>query len=165
MQIASQVIEQLNGYLAIELTGHRQYLRNSRSCAHWGLERLAAIEYDYATEEMQHAARLADQILLIEGQPDFAAACVLAPAATAIEQLAQDHALVARACEFLAESIAVCENAGDYASRELLVEMLDDEQRHIDWLETELEQARRIGEPNYLQSQLCKYRDDKIGSD
>jgi len=156
MQGSARVIEYLNAYLAIELTGHRQYLRNSRSCANWGFDRLADMQYDYSVEEMEHAVKLADRILFLEGEPDFSASAVIESAATPIDQLQQDLALIKRARRVLGEAIAHCEQQEDFVSRGLLAAMLEDEEQHTDWLETELELVERIGLQNYLQSQQRK---------
>lgn len=149
-----EIIELLNEYLAIELTGHRQYLRNSRACKHWCFGRLASIQYDYSLEEMEHAAALIDRILFLEGDPAVDTPTRLEPAGSAIEQLQQDLALVGRACSQLRGAISHSEALGDFASRDLFLVMLKDEEEHIDWLETELDLAERIGAENYLQSQL-----------
>jgi len=153
MKGSADIIERLNSYLSIELTGHRQYLRNSRTCAHWGFTRLAEIQYAYAIEEMEHAAEIADRILFLEGEPDMSAAARIGPVATLTGQLQQDLTLVEHACVVLGEAIARCEQQGDFVSRDLLTTMLDDEERHTDWLETELGLVERIGLDNYLQSQ------------
>jgi len=154
MQGNHEVIGLLNEYLAIELTGHRQYLRNSRACKNWGFGRLAAVQYDYALEEMEHAATLIDRILFLEGEPAVGVSAELAPAGSAVEQLEQDLALVGRACSQLRNAVSRSEALGDFASRDLFAAMLEDEERHTDWLETELGLVERIGVENYLQSRL-----------
>lgn len=149
-----KVLDGLNGYLSFELTGHRQYLLHAGMCRHWGFERLARIQDDYSAEETQHAARIITRILMLGG---VAAPRELRPivgAPTVPEQLELDRELVSQAMVHLRAAIADCEAGRDYVSRDLLREMLDDEENHLDWLDTEVALIGKLGLQNYLQSQL-----------
>lgn len=153
MQGEPKVLAGLNEYLSFELTGHRQYLIHAAMCRHWGFERLARIQDAYSAEETQHAARIIARILLLGGT---AAPRELGPVAggtSVSEQLARDHALVAGAITHLRAFIGDCERSADFVSRDLMREMLDDEERHLHWLDIELGLVARLGLPNYLQSQ------------
>lgn len=150
----ASVIADLNHYLSFELTGHRQYLLHSGMCRHWGFERLARIQQEYSTEETQHAARIIARILLLGGTaaPKELRAIVGAPSVP--EQIELDRQLVSDALTQLRDAAENCEKRDDYVSRDLLREMLDDEERHLHWLEIEAGLIDKVGLENYLQSQL-----------
>lgn len=154
MQGDAGVIERLNGYLQIELTGHKQYLLAAAACAHAGLGRLREAQTAYVHEETAHAERILQRILLLGGVPVPTDLGVAAPAATAEEQLRRDEALVARAIDYLRGAVAYCASVGDEGSRALLLEMLVDEEQHLDWLEQQLRLIATLGAPAYLQQQL-----------
>ncbi|MCG3200720.1 MAG: Bacterioferritin [Gammaproteobacteria bacterium] len=147
------VVSGLNEYLSYELTGHRQYLLHAGMCRHWGFERLAAIQDAYCAEEIRHAAKIIARILLLDGTPappDFGA---IVGAPTVPEQLALDRALVGRAIAHLRTAIAGCEHSHDFVSRDMLREMLDDEEHHLHWLDTQTVLINQVGLENYLQTQ------------
>lgn len=154
MKADPKVLAALNEYLSYELTGHRQYLIHAAMCRHWGLQRMARIQEAYSAEETQHAARIIDRILLLDGQATPRELGPVAGGATLATQLARDHDLVGRAIVHLRAAIGDCEDSGDFVSRDLLREMLDDEEHHLHWLDTETRLAGQLGEQNYLQSQL-----------
>lgn len=149
----AKVVADLNEYLSFELTGHRQYLLHAGLCRHWRFERLAKLQHDYSAEETQHAMRLIARILLLDGSaaPRELRPIVAAPSVP--EQLALDHSLVAQAIAHLRSAITHCEKVRDFVSRDLLAEMLDDEERHLHWLDTETALIGKLGIENYLQSQ------------
>ncbi len=149
-----QVISYVNQYLSIELTGHKQYLLHSRMCENWGLARLKEIQEKYSNDETQHAAKLMARILFLEGQPGLQDFGQIAVSGTVAEQLKLDFDLVTRAIQLLREAVAYCENKNDFVSRDLFQEMLDDEEEHIHWLETQLALIQKVGLQNYLQSQM-----------
>lgn len=144
----------LNRYLAFELTGHRQYLIHAAQCRHWGYERLARIQGDYSAEETRHAADLMARILLLHGVPTVSELGDCTGAGSVADMLARDHALVVAAHDHLRAAIERCETRHDFVSRDLLSTMLDDEEQHLHWLETELDLRAALGEENYLQAQL-----------
>lgn len=150
----AKVLAHLNEYLSYELTGHRQYLVHAAMCRNDGLQRMARIQEAYSAEETQHAARILDRILLLGGVAAPREFGPIAGGPTLAAQLARDHALVAGAIAHLRAAVGDCEACGDYVSRDLLTEMLDDEERHLYWLDTEMRLAAQLGEHNYLQSQM-----------
>lgn len=146
------VIAHLNAYLAFELTGFKQYLLHSRHCADRGYTRLAEIQREYSTEEAVHAGKVMDRILFLEGQPALEDQRLIARADTVPGQIELDLGLVNGAIALLREAVPGCEQASDYVSRDLLREMLDDEERHAHWLEVQLALIASLGLENYLQS-------------
>lgn len=149
----ARVVADLNEYLSFELTGHRQYLIHTGMCRHWGFERLAKIQGAYSAEETGHAARIIARILLLGGAATPREFGPIAGAAGVPAQLALDRGLVGGAIVHLRAAIAACEHSRDFVSRALLREMLDDEEHHLHWLDTELALIDQIGLQNYLQSQ------------
>ncbi len=147
-----KTIEFLNRYLATELTGHHQYLEHARVLKNWGVTGLAGHEDEYAKEEQTHAARIADRILFLEGAPEFRTIGTLAIGTDVKQILGCDLGLVRQAQTLLREGVAHCESAADYVSRDLLREMLDDEEQHAYWLEIQLALIVKIGLANYIQS-------------
>src|SRR5690606_24255524 len=116
----------------------------------WGLKELAEHEYKESIDEMKHADQLIERILFLEGLPNLQNLGKLLVGQSPRECLACDLKLEQQAVPDLKAGIAYCEQIGDYVSRELLVSILDSEEEHIDWLETQLELIERIGEQNYL---------------
>jgi bacterioferritin len=149
-----QVIEHLNKILANELTAINQYFLHSRMFGNMGLKRLEAHEYHESVDEMKHADALVQRILFLEGQPSMQHLHKLHIGKTVKDMLGGDLKLEHAAHPALKEAIAHCESVGDYASRELLVSILESEEEHIDWLETQLELIERVGLQNYTQSQM-----------
>lgn len=148
------VIAYLNKVLYNELTAINQYFLHAKMLKNWGLKELAEREYKASIEEMKHADALSDRILFLEGLPNFQALGKLRIGENPVEILRCDLALENEAVAVLREAVAYAESVGDYISRELFVEILDSEEEHIDWLETQLDLVQRIGEPNYLLTKL-----------
>ncbi len=150
----SRVIELLNEYLQIELTGHKQYLLAAATFERWGLTRLRDAEKAYSHEETDHAAVILHRILLLEGTPNLSdAGAVSAPASTT-EQLRRDEALVTRAIVQLRGAVGHAASAGDDGSRALLEHMLVDEEKHLDWLEQQLGLIATLGDKIYSHAQI-----------
>ena len=150
----AKVIEFLNKALYNELTAINQYFLHAKMLKNWGLKELAEHEYKESIDEMKHADWLAERILFLEGLPNFQALGKLRIGETPRELLECDLALEMDGIPLLREAIAYADSIGDYVSRQLLVKILDSEEEHVDWLETQLDLIDRIGEPNYLLSKL-----------
>ncbi len=150
----AKVIEYLNKALYNELTAINQYFLHAKMLKNWGLKELAEHEYKESIDEMRHADWLAERILFLEGLPNFQALGKLRIGETPRELLECDLALEMDGIPLLREAVAYADSIGDYVSRQLLVKILDAEEEHVDWLETQLDLIGRIGEPNYLLSKL-----------
>ena len=149
-----KVIEFLNIALKNELTAINQYWLHYRMLDNWGVAKLAAFEREESIDEMKHADKLAERILFLDGLPNFQALGKLRIGESPLEVLRADLALELDAVPLLREAIAYCETANDYVSRQLFADILESEEEHIDWLETQLSVIQRIGEANYLAQQL-----------
>ena len=154
MQGDARVIELLNGYLQIELTGYNQYLVAAAACDNWGYPRLRDRQRAYVSEETEHAGRILHRILYLEGKPVPSDAGEIVVASSVEDQLRRDEALVRRAIVHLQGAIDYCASHGDAGSRDLLEEMLVDEEHHLDWLEIQLRLIGSLGVENYLQEQM-----------
>ncbi|MBE2292295.1 MAG: bacterioferritin [Xanthomonadales bacterium] len=150
----AKVIGYLNKVLYNELTAINQYFLHAKMLKNWGLKELAEHEYKASIDEMKHADALAERILFLEGLPNFQALGKLRIGEGPREVLECDLALEMEAIPLLREAVAHADSIGDYVSRQLLVKILDSEEEHVDWLETQLDLIGRIGEPNYLLSKL-----------
>lgn len=150
----AKVIEFLNKALENELTAINQYFLHAKMYKNWGLDKLYAKEYHESIDEMKHADKLVDRILFLEGLPNLQNLGKLFIGENTPEMLECDLKLELIAVPLLKEAIAYCESAKDYISRELLEDILESEEEHIDWIETQLELIEKIGLPNYLQSQM-----------
>lgn len=149
-----QVIELLNKQLTNELTAINQYFLHARMTQHWGFERLGAKIYEESIGEMKHADKLINRILMLDGLPNLQALSKLHIGENVPEVLQADLALESAAHQHVKASIPVCEAAGDFVSRALFVEILDDTEEHIDWLEIQLELIDKVGLQNYQQSMI-----------
>lgn len=154
MQGDKKVIELLNKALYNELTAINQYFLHAKMLKNWGLGRWAKHEYEESIDEMKHADRLAERILFLEGLPNFQALGKLKIGEGPREILECDLALEMEGIPLLREAIAYCEEVDDYVSRELFVDILEDEEEHVDWIETQLDLIERIGLENWLQEQM-----------
>ena len=154
MQGDPQVIAHLNAQLKNELTATNQYFLHYRLMKHWGYERLAKKEYEESIGEMKHADQLMERILMLDGLPNLQDLGKLLVGEDLIEALKGDLALERAAQATIKDGIAHCEVVRDYVSREILSDILDDTEEHIDFLETQISLVRALGEQNYLQSAM-----------
>ncbi len=148
-----QVITFLNAVLKNELTSINQYFLHSRILQQWGLNRLAAKEYEESIDEMKHADALTKRILFLEGLPNLQDLGKLTIGQDVNEILNADLGLENAAIPMLKDGIAHAEKVGDYISRELFEKILESEEEHVDWLETQLDLIERMGIQNYVQLQ------------
>jgi bacterioferritin len=150
----AKVIEYLNRALTNELTAINQYFLHARMFANWGLKKLAEHEREESIDEMKHADKLIERTLFLEGLPNLQDLGKLMIGEDVREALSADLRLEHIGRPLLVEAIAYCESVKDYVTRELFEDILENEEKHIDWLETQLSLIDQVGMQNYLQSQM-----------
>ena len=148
------IIDLLNEVLTGELTAVNQYFLDAKMCANWGYERLASHFRDESIDEMKDADVLIERILYLEGLPNLQRLGVVRVGETVPEKITLALDLEREAIERLNNGIDLCLERSDNGSRELLEDILEGEEDHADWLETQLELIRQIGEAHYLAQQV-----------
>jgi bacterioferritin len=148
------IIAKLNGILTNELTAVNQYFLHARMYDNWGYHRLGKLTYDESIEEMKHADALIKRILFLEGLPNVQNLLKMNIGEQPEECLSADLAIEVKGRGDLIPAIEACEVAKDYVSRNLLRQILDDTEEHIDFLETQLSLVQSVGLQNYLQSMM-----------
>ena len=154
MERSSKVVEALNKILTNEMTAINQYFLHSRMLKDWGFNKLGDYEYEESVDEMKHADVLIERILFLNGLPNLQDLHRLRIGENVKEILECDLQLEEAAIPELREAITLCEGEADYVSRDLLSKILENEEEHLDYLETQLELLAKVGAENYMQSQV-----------
>lgn len=149
-----KVIQHLNTILGYELVAINQYFLHARMLQDWGLEKMGDREYHESIDVMKHADKLVKRILFLEGLPNLQDLGKLLIGEDVPEILQSDLKLEMKTLPDLRAAIAYCETAGDYGSREVLESILESQEEHVDWLETQLNLINQVGLENFLQSQM-----------
>ncbi|MCA9714822.1 MAG: bacterioferritin [Myxococcales bacterium] len=149
-----KIIEKLNEVLTAELTAINQYFIHAKMCGNWGYSRLASKVRAESIDEMKHADTLIDRILYLDGIPNMQRLFKVNVGETVKEQFELDLELEKVAIARLNDAVALCRDLGDNGSREMLEHMLVSEEDHADWLETQLELMKQVGEQLYLAQQI-----------
>jgi bacterioferritin len=151
-----EVLSLLNQLLTNELTAINQYFIHAKMCENWGYSRLAAKIREESIDEMRHADAVISRILFLDGVPNLQRYHKLHVGQTVKEQLESDRELEYAAIAFLNQNIKAAREAGDHATEDLMQKILVSEEMHTDWIETQLELIRQVGEQNYLSQQINK---------
>jgi bacterioferritin len=150
----AKLVEALNDILTSELTSVNQYFIHAKMCENWGYERLAAKNREESIGEMKHADELIERILFLDGVPNMQRLYKVKVGETVPEQLELDRAVELEAVTRLNKAIALAVEVGDNTTRDLLEDILESEEEHVDWLEAQLTLIEQVGAQNYLAQQI-----------
>lgn len=154
MQGSQAIIDALNTVLTKELTAINQYFLHARMLQNWGLEKLGRLEYKASIDEMKHADELIKRILFLEGLPNLQKLDRIRIGQTVQEVMEADLSVENEAVPHLKKCIKLAESESDYVTRNLFLHILESEEEHVDWLETQLSLLKQIGVQNFIQSQI-----------
>lgn len=154
MQGNKNVVVALNGVLTTELTSINQYFLHARMCKNWGFEALDKANYKKSIKDMKQSDALIERILFLEGLPNLQALGKLLIGETPTETLSCNMTFQQQQISQLRDAISLCEQEKDYVSRDLLTDILEYEEEHLDWLETQDYQIETLGVEKYLQMQV-----------
>ena len=154
MKGSQAIIDALNSVLTKELTAINQYFLHARMLQNWGLEKLGRLEYKASIDEMKHADELIKRILFLEGLPNLQKIDRIRIGQTIEEVMAADLEVENEAIPHLKKCIKLAESEADYVTRDLFLHILESEEEHVDWLETQQGLVKQVGIQNYIQSQI-----------
>ena len=149
-----QVIDLLNEILTGELTAVNQYFLHAKMCKNWGYMSLAEYIRKESIDEMKHADTLIERILFLEGLPNVQRLSKVNVGQTVPEMFKNDYAVEMHAIPLLNRSIKTCRDLGDNGTEHMLIQILEAEEEHVDWLEAQFELLKQVGEPNYLAQKI-----------
>ncbi|HZU85743.1 MAG TPA: bacterioferritin [Polyangiaceae bacterium] len=149
-----RIIDLLNDVLSGELTAISQYFLHAKMCQNWGYDHLGKKIQDESIDEMRHADKLVERILFLDGLPNLQKLGKLMIGQTVVEILRSDLALESQTLPRLNAGIQLCRDVGDNGSEALLMGILVESEGHVDWLESQLELVKQLGEPHYLAQQV-----------
>lgn len=153
MKAKPGILEMLQEVLTKELTGINQYFLHSRMASHWGYHRLAKRQYEESMEEMRHADDIIKRMLMLDGVPNMARYEKVKAGHDPVDMLKSDLALEHAALATLGAAIKTCFEQEDHVTRELFEHILEDEEEHVDWLETQLDKIEQLGLEHWLAHQ------------
>jgi bacterioferritin len=154
LQAKPGIVDWINTILTIELTAVNQYFLQAEMCRNWGLERLYEKLRSLSLGEMEDAQELVRHILFLEGVPNLQRLNTVQIGENVLEDLNLDLQGEMHVVDILNQAIAHCTEVGDFATRGMLETMVQDEQEHVDWFETQLETVRQVGLENYLSQNM-----------
>ena len=152
----AKVIQQLNKVLTLKLTAINQYFLHARMFQNWGFDNLNSMIYKASINEMKHADDVIERILFLEGMPNLQELGKLYIGEEPREMIELDHQVQFQDVNAIRDAVKVCEEYQDYVSRDMLNKILDSQEEHLDWLETQIDLMSQLGNGLYLQSQVEK---------
>ena len=151
-----KIIDLLNEILTGELTAINQYFLHAKMCKNWGYQALAEYIHHESIDEMKHADKLIERILFLEGLPNVQRLSKVQVGQTVPEIFKNDYAVEMTAIPLLQRAIKTCRDLSDNGTEHLLIEILEAEEEHVDWLESQFDLIKQVGEQNYLAQQIRK---------